>query len=251
MKKKIKSTIALLGALILTFTMSSFVFAADDIILDGDEGASSLIGKYSAENASGYKYMGFATTKEATSAYKYLELTYKGDITYLRIEFNREDDSNEGPFWFNPEGQTMFFKTVDGSAIPLTAEKETTVILDLSAIGINIGEFRGLHLHYLDPSKTKDSFEIVNAKLMTSAPGVKDGNDTPAGDTENIENSETKAGASNSGANTPDKPGTEGTAGGAVDAPSTGSPMWPIAVAVGGIAVAGIAFVTSKKLKED
>lgn len=252
MKRKIKSAIALAGALVLAFSMNVFVFAADDIILDGDAGASSFIGKYSAESASGYKYLGFVTSKEATSAYKYMQITYKGDITYLRMEFNREDDSNEGPFWFNKEGQTLFFKTVDGSDIPLKVDKPTTITLDLSAIGIDMGEFRGMHLHYLDPNMTKDSFEIIDAKFMTSAPGAGKGKDTPDAPAENVENN--SSGSKSEGAGSKSQTvakGTEGTAGGSTDAPSTGSVMYPIVIAIGGIAVACVAFVASKKFKEE
>lgn len=273
MKKMLKRIMALAGAVVLTFAMSSFVFAADDIILDGDNGASSLIGDYSAEGAE-YKYLGFATTKEATSDYKYLELTYKGDISCLRIEFNREDDSNEGPYWFNPDGQTLYFKTVDGSEIPLNPSSETTITLDLSAIGIDIGEFRGLHLHYLDPNMQEGSFSIKNAKLMTSAPGAatdnsgtgdtnsSDSNSSASGSSSgsgssdsgsgssNDTGSSVSAGSSSSGSST-QSTGTQGTAGGSTEAPTTGSATYPIAIAVGGILVAGAAFVVSRKFKEE
>lgn len=265
MKKKLKSAIALIGALVLTFSMSSFVFAADDIVLDGDSGASSFIGDFSAKGGE-YKYLGFVTSKEATSEYKYLQITYKGDISCLRIEFNRPDDSNEGPYWFNPDGQTLYFKTVDGSDIPLNPSKETTITLDLSAIGIDMGEFRGMHLHYLDPNMQEGSFTIKNAKLMTSAPGANsnssssntDDNNSDGNGSSNSNGSSNGSGSSGTGSSVSGSnssssaaKGTQGTAGGSTDAPSTGSVTYPIVIAVGGILVAGIAFVTSRKLKEE
>lgn len=242
--RKFKRLAALVGAVVLAFTMSASVFAADEIKLDGDEGASSLIGKYEA-SGNKYKYLGFATTKDATSDYKYLQITYTGDITSLRIEFNREDDSNEGPYWMNPDGQTLFFKTVDGSAIPLVADKETTITLDLSAIDINIGDFRGLHLHYLDPNAQSGSFEIKDAKLLKAVEGA-----TAASSDE--EETTTKLSDELNGKNDdPASEGDPGTSGGSTAAPSTGSPVLPIAVAVGGLVVAGAAFTASKKIKVD
>lgn len=274
MKRKLKSVLALIGALVMTLSMSSFVFAAgDEIILDGDQGASSFIKDWSAKGGE-YKYLGFVTSKEATSDYKYLQLTYTGDITYLRIEFNRPDDSNEGPFWFNKDGQTLYFKTVDGSDIPLVAKEATTITLDLSAIGIDMGEFRGMHLHYLDPKMHEGSFSIKNAKLLKSVGGTKSsssssdsnssagntnsssntnsGSDTNGGNNtgSNDTNSSKSGGSSASGSST-QASGTQGTAGGSTAAPSTGSATYPIAIAVGGILVAGIAFVTSRKFKEE
>ncbi|MBR3645863.1 MAG: hypothetical protein IKN54_05545, partial [Lachnospiraceae bacterium] len=97
------------------------VSANDDIILNGDDlGASSLIGRYSISG--GYKYLGFATLKDATADYKYLIITYSGDISSLRLQAARVTETeNEtgGTFWFdgnNPEGH---FVTADESAIPL------------------------------------------------------------------------------------------------------------------------------------
>ena len=277
MKRKLKSVLALIGALVMTLSMSSFVFAADDeIILDGDAGASSFIKDWSAKGGE-YKYLGFVTSKEATSDYKYLQLTYTGDITYLRIEFNRPDDSNEGPFWFNKDGQTLYFKTVDGSDIPLVAKKATTITLDLSAIGIDMGEYRGMHLHYLDPKMHEGSFSIKNAKLLKSVDGAKsnDSNsnsnsnsnsgsntnssgNTNTGSDNNSSNNigsnstgNSKSGGSSASGSSAQASGTQGTAGGSTEAPSTGSVTYPIVIAVGGILVAGIAFVTSRKFKEE
>jgi LPXTG-motif cell wall-anchored protein len=257
MRKIFKKMAAIAGVLAMTLTMNTMVFAADDIVLDGDGGASSLIGEYKASGGE-YKYLGFATTKEATSDYKYLQITYKGDISCLRIEFNREDDSNEGPFWFNPDGQTLFFKTVDGSEIPLTPSKETTITLDLAAIGIDIGEFRGMHLHYLDPNMQEGSFTITDARFKTSDPNAS--GDSGSSKSKNKKNSgSSDSGSSNSSSASKDSSGTganssgtgtAGTAGGATDAPQTGSVTYPIFIALGGMAVAAVALIGSRKIKE-
>lgn len=259
MKKIFKKMIAVAGAVAITLSMHTIAFAADDIVLDGDGGASSLIGEFKASGAE-YKYLGFATTKEATSDYKYLQLTYKGDISCLRIEFNREDDSNEGPYWFNPDGQTLVFKTVDGSEIPLNPSKETTITLDLSAIGIDIGEFRGMHLHYLDPNMQEGSFTITDARFKTSDPNAsgsskgstkkssssKSGNDSSSEQGGSASKNSSSSGTGSNSAGT----GTEGTAGGATNAPQTGSVTYPIAIALGGMCVAVIAIISSRKIKE-
>lgn len=256
MRKLFKRMTAIAGVLILTFSMHAMVFAADDIVLDGDGGASSLIGEYKA-SGSEYKYLGFATTKEATSDYKYLQITYKGDISCLRIEFNREDDSNEGPYWFNPDGQTLFFQTVDGSEIPLNPTKETTITLDLAAIGIDIGEFRGMHLHYLDPNVQEGSFTISDARFKTSDPKAsedsgsteKKSKTSNSGSSDSANSSSASKSSSGSGSNSAGT-GTAGTAGGATDAPQTGSATYPIGIALGGIVVAVVAFICSRKIKE-
>ena len=174
--KKIIATIMTLALLLGLCSITAM--AADDIVLNGDAGASSLIGEYSA-SAPEYKYLGFATTKEATSDYKYLQLTYSGDISTLRIEFNKEDDSNVGPYWFTND-QVKKFVTVDGSAIPTNPSSDTTIVLDLSKIGINIGDFRGLHLHYLSPDLNSASFKITDARLMTSPTSAGTSSDSAA-----------------------------------------------------------------------
>lgn len=163
--KKIIATIMTLALVLGLF--SATAFAADDIVLNGDNGESSLIGEYSA-SGSEYKYLGFATTKNATADYKYLQLTYTGDISMFRIEFNREaDDSNAGPYWFAAD-QFVKFVTADGSAIPTNVTEPTTIVIDLAASGINIAEFWGMHLHYLSPDIKSASFTISDARLMTS-----------------------------------------------------------------------------------
>lgn len=315
MKRKLKSLIAVIAVVVLALSMNTFVFAADDIVLDGDGGASSFIGEYSA-SGSEYKYLGFVTTKEATSEYTKLQLTYKGDISCLRIEFNRqEDDSNEGPYWFEPE-QALHFIVSEGT-LDLNPSSYNTVTFDLAAMGIDIGEFWGMHLHYLDPNMQDGSFSIKDARFIADAgTNAEDntnnsgtdtqsdgtgsqsaGTDTQSGGTgsqsvgtdtqsdgtgsdktgtgtqsggtgsqsgSDVNGSDSDGSGTNSG-NTVDSEdgttaansisvsgGTDGTAGGSTTAaPSTGSVMWPIAIALGGIVVAVVAFIGSKKLKEE
>lgn len=170
--KKIIATIMTL-ALVLGLC-SATAFAADDIVLDGDAGTSSFIGEYSA-SGSNYKYLGFVTSKEATADYKYLQITYTGDISMLRMEFNKPNDSNVGPYWFT-SSQMVHFITADGSDIPTTGNN-TTIVIDLAATGINMADFRGMHLHYLDDNAQSGSFTITDARLMTSATS------SPAADT--------------------------------------------------------------------
>ncbi|MBE5957481.1 MAG: fibronectin type III domain-containing protein [Lachnospiraceae bacterium] len=153
----------------------------EDIILDGDEtGASSMVGEYKAPTVKGvpddkYKYLGFATLKDVTSDYKYLIMTFDGNITQLRFQFANVVDGSETaitePYWFNPEGQTYFFVTPDESAIPLEGTKQT-VVIDLEKSGIDLGQYNSIHMH-CDLMATYGDFSIVNARL-SSAPEVKE-----------------------------------------------------------------------------
>ena len=63
MKKLFKKVAALVLAMVVVLSTSSFVYAADDIVLDGDEGASSFIKEWSAKGGE-YKYLGCVTLKE-------------------------------------------------------------------------------------------------------------------------------------------------------------------------------------------
>lgn len=246
MKSNMRKILAMIIVFALTLSIGVIAYAADDIALDGDDmGGSSFVGEYSASGAE-YKYLGYVTTKGATSDYKYLKITYKGDITTLRLEFHRADDSLEGPYWFNKQDQTKFFVLKNGKDIPLNVNKETTIKIDLKASGVDIGEFAGMHLHYLGPDIQEGSFEIIDAKLMANSkesPGVKE--ETTVVEESSSENTESIA-------NVDDTTGTEGTAGGAIE-PTGKFPIWPIVViiVVAGGVVAGATFVVSKKLKKE
>lgn len=160
--KKIIATI--MAVALILGPCSTVSKAAGEIILNGDAaGESSFIGEY-AGNGGEYCYMGFATFNGVTEDYKYLELTYSGDISTLRLELTREDGSMAGPYWF-VSNQVMKFVTADGSAIETNVTDETTIVIDLEASGINIGEFNGTHLHYLSPDIQSASFSITDAKF--------------------------------------------------------------------------------------
>lgn len=163
-----------------------------DFRLDGDEnGIYPMIGTYMppAKNdqlTDDYRYLGFASfiDDEAgsdieVSKYRYLVLTYTGDITQLRFEFEgiataedvtedsgseedvtenvgiEEDVSDEvvrddktGPFWFNPESEDgNCFVTADGSDIPLVGDN-TIIVIDLKESGVDMSRYNlGVHMH--------------------------------------------------------------------------------------------------------
>lgn len=139
-----------------------------DFVLDGDKnGIYPMIGKYMppAKNdqlTDDYRYLGFASfiNEEAdetfeVSNYRYLVMTYTGDITQLRFEFAKigteEDGSDsemQGPFWFNPESQDgNCFVTADGSDIPLTGNN-TTIVIDLKESGVDMSRYNsGIDMH--------------------------------------------------------------------------------------------------------
>lgn len=176
--KKFKRTLAVLLALAMVLSMNIVSFsvnaAEDDVILNGDEaGVSSLIGDWSIYNGTtGYYYLGFATLKEPTPDYKYLQLTYTGDITYLRFEFEKVGQTpavKSAATWFDAT-QADHFVTADGSAIDLIVDEPTTVVIDLEASGIDLtAGYDGLHIHYGD-TNASGGFVITDARLMTSAP---------------------------------------------------------------------------------
>ena len=64
----------------------------------------------------------------ADKSFKYLKITYTGDITNLRFEFNEKtSNTNQGPFWFDAEQDTHFV-TADGSDIPLVDKTQQSLL---------------------------------------------------------------------------------------------------------------------------
>ncbi|MCR5703880.1 MAG: hypothetical protein K6G85_04585 [Eubacterium sp.] len=148
---------------------------ADDIILNGDEnGMSSMIKNFGTISAE-WKYLGFATLKEPTPEYKYLIITYAGDIGSVRFEFAAVDaqgteTAKSAPYWFNGEGQENFFVTADGSEIPLDGGKGTTIVIDLEKTGIDLSTYNSVHMHAGYGAEAKEfSFRIGMARLSKSA----------------------------------------------------------------------------------
>lgn len=158
-------------------TLMASLPATEDIILNGDEaGASSMIGTYKAPTERGvpvdkYKYLGFATLKNPTADYKYMILTYSGNITGLRFEFATVVDGVETaktePYWFNKDGQTLFFETADGSDVKLDGGEGTTVVIDLANTGIDLGKYNSVHMH-CEGMATNGNFKIGQARLAVT-----------------------------------------------------------------------------------
>lgn len=217
--KKIIATIMTLA--LLLGLCSATAFAADDIVLDGDAG---FIKEWSASGGE-YKYLGYVSIPaEITSEYKYLQLTYTGDISMLRVEFNEQpSDTNYGPVWFASD-QVMKFVTADGSAIPTNVTSPTTIVIDLAASGISdISKYAngGLHVHYLSPDVKNASFTITDARFMTGT---------------------TSAGTSSN--NTSD---TAATTAASTSAAKTGSTSVPTVAALLVVVCAGAVLLYSKK----
>ena len=190
-----------------------------------------------------YAYQGFVTFKDvADKSFKYLKITYTGDITNLRFEFNEKtSNTNQGPFWFDAEQDTHFV-TADGSDIPLVGNN-TTIVIDLEKSGVDMSKYNnGIHMH---ANSTTDAAFDVTLKdcVLTSVAPSKDNNTVV----------ETGTSPSNTEEQVTDENGNVTTTQNSTNAPSTGSPMWPIAAGVGGIVVAAAAFVVSrsKKFKEN
>lgn len=258
MRKGLKRALALVGALVLTFSMSASVFAAkEDIKLDGgEEGVSKMIGTYSGPKSKGkvtdaYKYLGFASFLDlADKDYKYLQVTYTGNITQFRIQMVHDagkdtEDIDPVKYWFNAEvvadSENKPLVTKDGSAIPLEGNN-TTVVIDLEKSGIDTSYYNsGLHMH-CDMMLTYGDFEIKDAKLIASeetadAISKKQNNGS-------VSDSKTTGDDKNTDGGTTSTSTSSG-------APATGSATTPIVLGFAGIALACTLFVVSRKFKEE
>lgn len=220
-----------------------------------------------------YSYQGFVTFKDlATKDFKYLKLTYTGDITCLRFEFNEKtSDANQGPFWFDPNNESPdHFVTADGSEIPMVGNN-TTIIIDLEKSGVDMSKYNnGIHMHA--NSTTEAAFDVtlkdcvLTSVLPTASGSGSDSNSNSNGGNSNGNvsngsdngNSNGNAGGSSDNGNSKSAEnetgavngnGTATGTGSSTDAPTTGAPVWPIAVAVGGIVLAGAAFGVTRTKK--
>ena len=133
-----------------------------------DAGKGGFDGAYeNIQLDNGYKWLGWVEFK-AIADYKYLEFTFTGDITYLRLEFAKAGTSDKlDPIWMNKEGHDgECFITKDGSDIPLVATEPTTVIIDLVKSGVHTSQYDVINLHYGDASQTgTPSFTIAGSKF--------------------------------------------------------------------------------------
>ena len=127
-----------------------------------------------------YKYNGWVTLAGAPADAKYLQFDYTGDLTTLRIEFQKDCDDDGtmvGPYWFDSGNEGTKFVNANGGDFVLTGG---TVTVDLAASGINLADYvdkGGFHLHFggADESPLPDGtvVTISNAKLTggTAAAG--------------------------------------------------------------------------------
>jgi hypothetical protein len=250
MKKTLKKLLTIISAGVLALSMSSFVYAADDIVLD--DSGSPFIKTFDPGDSGDYKYLGYAYCFEATSDYKYLQITYTGEETAfdeLRLEFvvnsDPADEIKLTPKWFreNDEGTLV---TVDGEEVPAPSDEEQTVVIDLEKSGVDLSTgIRAFHIH---DTPGKGTFKIIDARLMTSAEGA--GNSENSDDAEDVTTADSSQDNSVSLETATDS--AEGTATGttgSTEASSAGVPVWPIAAGAGAVIVAAIAFGVSKSKK--
>ena len=110
----------------------------------------------------GYSYEGgFSIPEGVTADYKYMEITYVGDISSLRLE------GGGGTMWFADNAQGTF-KTADGSDIVLNADTETTAVIDLEKTGVSYVGGNFIHLHA--GNGTTFTYEFKSVKLLTEIP---------------------------------------------------------------------------------
>lgn len=251
MKKTLKKILAMASAVVLTLSMSSFVYAADDITLN--DSGSPFIKTFDPGDSGDYIYLGYAYCFEVGPEYKYLQITYTGEKTAfdeLRLEFVVNSDPSEEikltPKWFreNDEGTIL---TVDGEEVPAPSDEEQTAVIDLEKSGVDLSTgIRAFHIH---DTPGMGSFKILDAKLMTSpdGSGSSDSGDANAEET-TVESGDDSAEPVEIA--TEDPTGTATGTEGSVKASSTSSvPVWPIAAGVGAVVVAVAAFVVTKSKK--
>ena len=267
MRRGLKKALALVGALVLTFSMSASVFAADkaDIVLDGgEEGVSKMIGTFSGPQSRGevtdaYKYLGYVSFLDlADKDYKYLQITYTGNITQFRIQFvhdaaKESEDIDPVKYWFNSEvvadSENKPLVTKGGSAIPLEGNK-TTVVIDLEKSGIDMKYFNsGLHMH-CDEMKKNGEFTISDARLIANEEAAEKVEKENGSKNNSVSKTKPAKADTNTNTNTSTGNGSQ-TSTNTSGAPATGSATYPIALGFGGIAVACVAFIASRKFKEE
>ena len=255
----------MVSAVVLTFSMN--VAAAEDIVLN--DSGSPFIKSFDPGTSGEYKYLGYAYCFEVGPEYKYLQITYTGDSTAfdeLRLEFVVNSDPSEEkkltPVWFreNDEGTV---RTTDGGLVPNPSDKEQTAVIDLQKSGIDLSTgIRAFHIH---DTPGKGKFTITDARLMTSAPSggasasasdvksssddKKASSDSKSSSSTDSKSSDTSSSTDSSASASSSSDSSESVGGGATAAPTTGSATYPIAIAIGGIVVAGAALVASKKMK--
>lgn len=154
-----------------------------------------------------YKYNGWVTLAGAPADAKYLQFDYTGDLTTLRIEFQKDCDDDStmvGPYWFDPGNEGTKFVNANGGDFTLTGG---TVTIDLAASGINMADYvdkGGFHLHFggADESPLADGavVTISNAKLTggtaASGSGEQGGTDDSKKD---VQKTDTSKGAAKTG----------------------------------------------------
>lgn len=183
MMKKVKKLITIFMAAALTLGAGQMVASAAE-----DYPLADMQKTIAPKDTGLYNYNGWVTLAGAPADAKYLQIEYTGDITTLRLEFQKSasDDSNKvGPLWFDPANEGSKFVNANGGDFALTGG---TVTIDLAASGINIADYAtdgGIHLHYggadESPLPAGTNATITSAKLTGgSAAGADSSNSNNA-----------------------------------------------------------------------
>lgn len=201
--KKVKRIITTFMAAALAFGLcQSTAFAAEDFPL------ADMEKTVKPADTGLYKYNGWVTLAGAPADAKYLQFDYTGDLTTLRIEFQKDCDDDStmvGPYWFDAANEGTKFVNANGGDFTLTGG---TVTIDLAASGINLADYvdkGGFHLHYggADESPLPDgtTVTISNAKLTGGAATAASGDNNAAagGDTSTDTKKDTSKGAAKTG----------------------------------------------------
>lgn len=164
MKKLFKKVVAYIcAAAMVIATMAgtgTIVNAEDDVLLNNLQKTFGKVG-------TGYTYT-FASLDGYHEGYKYLILTYQGNIKGLRFEISNVVDNNDvekTDFTWVDQEQPVHFTLVGEP--DLTTAESSSVVIDLEASGIDIGKYNSMHVH------VTDIITIGTARLSNS-PDLKD-----------------------------------------------------------------------------
>lgn len=201
--KKVKRIITAFMAAALAFGLCQTpVLAAEDFPL------SDMEKTIKPADTGLYKYNGWISLAGAPADAKYLQFDYTGDLTTLRIEFQKDCDDDStmvGPYWFDSGNEGTKFVNANGGDFVLTGG---TVSIDLAASGINLADYvdkGGFHLHFggADESPLPDGTVVIisNAKLTgASSAAAGDQNSGTAGENaKNTQKTDTSKGAAKTG----------------------------------------------------
>lgn len=146
MRKMYKNILSFICA--ITMMVASITYVAPTIVLAQDTAVEDIFVDAAVKNfgtVEEYAY-NYAWLCEATSVYKYMIITYTGDITNLRLQ-GIKGETRVGEICWMDQTQDIHL-TLVGENPTLNSEGKNTVVIDLEASGINLDNVDAMDMHY-------------------------------------------------------------------------------------------------------